>query len=108
MQGTIARFAIQNNGGQLQALNDPAAHLLNEVVHHARLTKNITSFTQLWQEYKVGLYGYKPAEQFTMDEQNLSRGMKQMWYRWNMVWALTARMVLNHSTAALNLERHCP
>jgi len=60
MQGTVAGgFAIQNNGGQLQALNDPAAHLLNEVVHHARLTKNINLVMQLWQEYKVGLYGYK-------------------------------------------------
>ena len=86
-------------------MNDPAAHLLNEVVHHARLTKNITSFTQLWQEYKVGLYGYKPAEQFTMDEQNLSRGMKQMWYRWNMVWALTARMVRNGYSAQVAINR---
>ena len=49
MQGTVAGgFAIQNNGGQLQALNDPAAHLLNEVVQHARLTKNITSVMQVW------------------------------------------------------------
>ncbi len=49
MQGTVAGgFAIQNNGGQLQALNDPAAHLLNEAVQHARLTKNITSVMQVW------------------------------------------------------------
>ena len=85
--------------------NNPAAHLLNEVVQHARLTKNITSVMQLWQENKVGLYGYKPVEQFTMDAQNSSRGMKQMWYRWNKVWALTARMVHNGYSAQVAINR---
>ena len=48
MQGTVAGgFAIYNNGGWLRALNDPAAHLLNEVVQQARLTKNITWVMQL-------------------------------------------------------------
>ena len=106
MQGTVVGgFAIQNNGGQLRALNDPAAHLLKKVVQHARLTMNITSVMQLWQEYKVGLYGYKPAEQFTMDERNLSRGMTQMCYRRNKVWALTARMVHNGYSAQVAINR---
>ena len=48
MQGAFAGgFAIYNNGGRLRALNDPAAHLLNEVVQHAPLTKNITWVMQL-------------------------------------------------------------
>ena len=48
MQGAFAGgFAIYNNGGRLRALNDPAAHLPNEVVQYAPLTKNITWVMQL-------------------------------------------------------------
>ena len=89
----------------MRALNDPAAHLLNENVHHARLTKNIISVIQLWQEYKVGLYVYKPAEQFKMDERNSSRGMKQKWYQQNKVCALTARMVRYGYSAQVAINR---
>jgi hypothetical protein len=43
-------FALQNNWGQLRTLNDPAAHLLDEVIQPARLSKQPTSVLQLWQE----------------------------------------------------------
>jgi hypothetical protein len=89
-RGTIAGgFALQNNGGQLRTLNDPAAHLLNKVIQPARLSKQPpTSVLQLWLECKSCLNGNKPAQQFTMSEQNSTRDVKQMWHQRNKVWAL--------------------
>ena len=66
-RGTIVGgFAIQANanGGRLHTLNNPDAPLLNEVVRPARLVHKPTAVLQLWQEYKVGLNGNKPAQQF--------------------------------------------
>jgi hypothetical protein len=56
--GTIAGgFALQNNGGQLRTLNDPAAHLLDEVIQPACLSKQPTSILQLLQEYNLASMG---------------------------------------------------
>ena len=84
--GTIAGgFALQNNGGQLRTLNDPAAHLLDEVIQPVCLNKQPTSDLQLRKEYKSGLNVSKPAQQFTMSERNSTRDVKQMWHRRNKV-----------------------
>jgi hypothetical protein len=57
-RGTVAGgFALQNNR-QLRTLNDPAAHLLDEVIQPACIfSKQPTSVLHLWQEYKSGLNG---------------------------------------------------
>jgi hypothetical protein len=92
--GTIAGgFAIQNNGGQLRRMNDPAAPALNEVIQPARLSQGPKSIMQLWQEYQVGLNGNKAARLFTPNERNSSRDIKQKYYRRNKVWELMDRLI---------------
>jgi hypothetical protein len=39
------------------------------------------SLRELWLEYKFGIDGRKPAEQFTTREKNTSSRLKQMYYR---------------------------
>jgi hypothetical protein len=107
-RGTIVGgFAIQANanGGQLHTLNNPDAPLLNEVVRPARLVHKPTAVLQLWQEYKVGLNGNKPAQQFTMNERNSSRDLKTMWHRRNKVWALIERMIQRGFSAEMAIHR---
>ena len=77
-------------------LNDPAAHLLDEVIQPARLSKQPTS---------SGLNGNKPAQQFTMSEQNITRDVKQMWHRKNKVWALIDKMVQSGFSAEVAINR---
>ena len=107
-RGTIVGgFAIQANanGGRLHTLNNPDAPLLNEVVRPARLVHKPTAVLQLWQEYKVGLNGNKPAQQFTMNERNSSRDLKTMWHRRNKVWALIERMIQRGFSAEMAIHR---
>jgi hypothetical protein len=106
-RGTIAGgFAIQANGGRLHTLNNPNPDaLLVEVVQPARLVRKPTSVLQLWQEYKVGLNGNKPAQQFTMSERNSSRDLKQIWHRRNKVWALIERMIQRGFSAEIAIHR---
>ena len=43
-------------------------HMLEEVIQPAELSHNPRSLQGLWREYKEGLNGRKPAEQFTTAE----------------------------------------
>lgn len=60
----------------------------------ALLSKNPKSLLDLWKEYKQGINGRKPAEQFTTHERN-SRlgGIKQKYYRRRVVWDCMERLV---------------
>jgi len=89
----------------LRTLNDPAAHLLDEVIQPVCLSKQPTSVLQLWQEYKSGLNGNKPAQQFTMSEQNSTKDVKQMWHRRNKVWALIDKMVQSGFSVEVAINR---
>ncbi len=94
MWGTVAQdFALQNNRGQLRKLNDPDTHLLDKAVQPACLSAKPTLVLQLWQEYKVGLNGNKPAHKFTMSKQNCARDVKQTWQQRNKVWAHIEKMI---------------
>jgi hypothetical protein len=66
----------------------------------AQLSHNPRTLLELWREYKHGLNGRKPAEQFTPSERN-SRlgGVKQKWYRRNVVWQCMERLVRGGDTA---------
>ena len=60
----------------MRTLNDPAAHLLDEVIQPVRLSKQPTTDLQLRKEYKSGLNVSKLAQQFTMSERNSTRDVK--------------------------------
>ena len=61
---------------------------------HNSPTINLCSLLELWREYKHGLDGKKPAEKFTIAECNSPvGGVKQKWYRHNVVWQCIARSV---------------
>ena len=47
----------------------------------------------LWREYKIGLNGIKPAQQFMVEERNLNKAVAQMYSRRNNVWQCIQRLV---------------
>ena len=49
--------------------------MLEEVIQPAELSHNPRSLQGLWREYKEGLNGRKPAEQFTTDEVNINKAV---------------------------------
>ena len=63
-----------------------------EEVTPATLSNNPRSLQLLWQEYKFGINGRKPAEKFNPDERNTPAN-KQKYYRRNIVWQTLARLV---------------
>ena len=75
-----------------------------EEVTTATLSNNPRSLVLLWQEYKFGINGRKPAEQFTRAERNVKPN-KQKYYCRNMVWRTIARSVRAGFTAEAAIER---
>jgi len=65
---------------------------LEEVIKPAELSKNPRSIQLLWIEYKVGLNGRKPAQQFTSAEKNVNKAMAQKYSRRNNVWLCIQRI----------------
>lgn len=63
------------------------------------LSHNPRTLIELWREWKHGIDGRKPAEQFTTAERN-SRigGTKQKWYRRSVVWKCMDRLVRGGDT----------
>jgi hypothetical protein len=51
-------------------------HMLEEVIKQAELSQNPRSLQRLWREYKEGLNGRKPAEQFTTAEVNINKELQ--------------------------------
>ena len=66
----------------------------------ALLSHNPRTLMELWREFKQGIDGRKPAEQFTTAQRN-SRvgGVKQKWHRRNVVWQCMDRLVRGGDTA---------
>ena len=59
---------------------------------------------ELWTEYKFGVGGRKPAEQFTStDRNNRVGGIKQKYYRRKVVWDCIDRLV----RSGYNAEAAC-
>ena len=56
------------------------------------LSNNSRSLHLLWQEYKFGINGRKPAEKFTREERN-TKANKQKYYHRNHVWQTIVRLV---------------
>ena len=54
--------------------------------------KNPRTLKVLWREYKFGVDGRKPAEQFTIEERN-RQGTKQTYYRRKIFWQTVDAMV---------------
>ena len=57
------------------------------------------------EEYKSGLNGNKPDQQFSMSERNSTRDVKQMWHQRNKVWALIDKMVQSGFSAEVAINR---
>ena len=70
----------------------------------ATLSNNPRSLLMLWQEYKLGINGRKPAEKFTTAERN-TKANKQKYYRRNLVWQTVARLVQGGLTAEAAIDR---
>lgn len=105
--GTIeGAFVVQRGRGRDRQHDIPVGNG-NAVRHQdALLSHNPRTLLELWREYKHGLDGRKPAEQFTMAERN-SRvgGVKQKWYRRNVVWQCIERLVRGGDTAQVAVNK---
>jgi hypothetical protein len=104
-------FRVQraNTGGNLQRLtSDPIGKVHNR--NTAVLCKRPRSLKELWMEYKFGIDGNKPAEQFTSKERNnVAGGIKQRYYRRRVVWNCIERLINQGHTldAAVTKIRGC-
>jgi hypothetical protein len=57
------------------------------------------------EEYKSGLNGNTPDQQFSMSKRNSTRDVKQMWHQRNKVWALIDKMVQSGFSAEVAINR---
>ena len=57
------------------------------------LSHNVSSLHELWMEYKFGLNGRKPAEQFTTRERNVSKATSAKYCRRKIVWDCIQRII---------------
>jgi hypothetical protein len=78
-----------------------------EVVNTAQLSSQPRDLITLWREYQFGLNGRKAARQFTTQERNADRKIKQKFYRRGQVWECMKRQIhrgLTPEQAALELR----
>ena len=93
IQGAFVRQRPSNRGVSLVGEDADEDELVPlQEVTPATLSNNPRSLHLLWQEYKFGINGRKPAEQFTLEERNMP-ATKQKYYRRNLVWQTMARLV---------------
>jgi hypothetical protein len=65
----------------------------------ATLSQNPRTLMDLWTEYKFGIGGRKAAQNFTSQERNKrANGLKQKYYRRNIVWQTMDRLVRSGKT----------
>ena len=101
MNNNIRRFGGTVEGAFV--VQRGAGHARNDGVGNRNepqsLAHNPRTLMELWREWKHGIDGRKPAEQFTMAERN-SRvgGVKQKWYRRSVVWKCMDRLVRSGDT----------
>jgi hypothetical protein len=87
-----------NNGGRLRRLGE-ALPAEGNAAFISTLSPNPRSLRELWLEYKFGIDGRKPAEQFTTREKNASRRkLKQMYYRRNVFWKCMGELIRGGET----------
>jgi hypothetical protein len=105
IQGALVRQRASNQGVSLagEDADDDELVQLQEVTP-ATLSNNPRSLHLLWQEYKFGINGRNPAEQFNLEERNTPAN-KQKYYRRNLVWQTMARLVRGGLTAEVAIGR---
>ena len=107
IQGALVRQRASNRGVSLADMGSDVEEedlVSLEETTPATLSNNSRSLHLLWQEYKFGINGRKPAERFTKEERN-TKGTKQKYYRRNHVWQTIARLVRGGLTAEVAIER---
>ena len=109
IEGSFVRQRTQQSdpGLQILPLNQGVHNYnqLEEVIKPAELSHNPHSLQMLWREYKVGLNGLKAAEQFSMNERNVSTEMAQK-YSWrNKVWQCIQRLVNAGWTCEVTIQK---
>jgi Transcriptional activator of glycolytic enzymes len=81
LHGAVARQVAQqqriNVGANVAATNNNQP---------ATLSDNVKTLDELWTEYISGIDGRKPAINFTKDERNSSKSLKQKYCRRNLIW----------------------
>lgn len=91
--------ALRNGNTPRMILPLDSDAVLDEIVQPARLSDRPSTLMEVWREYKVGLHGNKPAEQFTRSERNANRSTKQKFQNRNKIWRLIKRLVNEGFTA---------
>ena len=70
----------------------------------ALLSKNPLSLETLWEEYKFGIDGNKPAEKFTTEEKN-QKLTKQKYYRRRVVWQCIEKLMEGGDTESAAIAK---
>jgi hypothetical protein len=97
IQGGLARQGNQVQRQQARA-EEQVARAEGVQPGSATLLPKPKELMELWTEYKFGIGGRKPAEQFTRAERNLPPN-KQKYYRRKVVWECIDRLVRQGYTA---------
>ena len=94
IQGALVRQRASNRGTTILSGESDTNQVgpLVEVTP-ARLSSNLRTLRALWNEYKFGIDGRKPAEHFSVQERTSSNSLKQKYWRRNHVWKTIARLV---------------
>jgi hypothetical protein len=102
IQGAVARQDPREAAQRRRA----EAELEDEAEERATLSTTPRTLSDMWIEYKHVFGGRKPAEQFTSRERNNpANGLKQKYYRRNVVWQTIARIVRGGATSAEAIHR---
>lgn len=99
IQGSLVRQRASNRHVRLLGLDDADEAIPFAEERPATLSRNPKTLMLLWNEFKFGLDGRKPAERFTRSEVNANRSVKQMYWRRKHVWDAIARLVRGGRTA---------
>ena len=94
IQGALVRQRASNRGTTILSGESDTNQVgpLAEVTP-ARLSSNLRTLRALWNEYKFGIDGRKPAEHFSVQERTSSNSLKQKYWRRNHIWKTIARLV---------------
>jgi hypothetical protein len=107
IEGSLS-IQLANNGRQLRRVGEALPAEGNQEFL-STLSPNPRSLRELWLEYKSGIGGRKPAEQFTTQEKNTSSRLKQLYYRRNVFWQCMGRLIRGGETVdtAIMKIRQC-
>lgn len=108
IQGSLVRQRASNQGQTMLGQADASQAPPMVEFTTATLSNNPRTLIELWNEYKFGINGRKPAEQFTTHERTSNKSLKQKYWRRNHVWQAMARLVRggkHPSRAALEIRR---